>query len=179
MTLEGLVHRLAWLLLVMSMIGSGRMAQAADLPPGIRAYPMGEAPDFSLTDIDGERFHLHQARGKWVFLHFWASWCRPCREEMPTIQKLADAMQGQPLVFVLVNTAESEDDIFSFLGGIDVELNSLRDVDGEVTAQWKPRGLPTTFLIDPQGQVRYQAVGGRDWRLPAYRRFLRNLLSVH
>ncbi len=148
-----------------------------NLPFGIRHYETGEAKNFVLTDIDGEEFSLDQTRGQWVFLHFWASWCGPCREEMPTIQKLAEMMNGQKLRFVLVNMAESEDDIFTFLSGVDVELNSLLDSDGLVTEVWKPRGLPTTFLIDPKGQVRYQAIGGRQWHQAEYIRFLKSLLN--
>ncbi|MDH5258908.1 MAG: hypothetical protein OEX07_12915, partial [Gammaproteobacteria bacterium] len=59
---------------------------------------------------------------------------------------------------------------------INVDLNSLLDIDGQVTEAWKPRGLPTSFLINPEGQVKYQAVGGRDWGKPIYINFLKNLL---
>lgn len=154
--------------------------KTADLRPpfGIRAYDIGRATDFSLPDIDGEIFRLDQTRGKWVFLHFWASWCGPCRKEMPSIQKLADAMKDQPFAIVMVNTAEDEDTIFTFLSAIDVELNSLMDSDGLVTEQWKPRGLPTTFLINPQGEVKYQAIGGRDWAKDEYIKFIRQLLHT-
>ncbi len=147
-----------------------------DVPFGIRHYETGMAKNFELSDIDGEKFSLDQTRGQWVFLHFWATWCGPCREEMPTIQKLTEIMSGEKLHFVLVNMAEEEDDVFTFMSGIDVDINSLLDRDGLVTEIWKPRGLPTTFLIDPQGQVRYQAIGGRDWDQPAYTKFLKALL---
>ena len=147
-------------------------------PFGIRHYDIGQAADFSLQDIDGETFRLSQARGKWVFLHFWASWCGPCRKEMPTIQKLANAMEKEAFEIVMVNTAEDEDTVFTFLGAIDVDLNTLMDADGLVTEQWKPRGLPTTFLINPKGEVKYQAIGGRDWDKPEYVDFLRQLLRA-
>ena len=86
-------------------------------------------------------------------------------------------MQGEKFQIVMVNTAEDEDTIFEFLGSIDVELNSLMDVDGLVTEIWKPRGLPTTFLITPEGEVKYQAIGGREWGEPEYVSFLKKLLS--
>ena len=146
-------------------------------PFGIRVYETGKAPNFTLNDIDGEAFELDSTRGKWVFLHFWASWCGPCREEMPAIQKLSEAIDQDSLPIVMINTAEDEDTIFSFLGEVQVDINSLMDADGQVTEVWKPRGLPTTFLIDPEGYVRYQAIGGRDWHKPEYISFLLNLID--
>ncbi len=146
-------------------------------PFGIRYFDVGVAPDFTLQDIDGENFALKSTRGKWVFLHFWASWCGPCRKEMPVIQQLANNLQHKNFQIVMVNTAEDEDTIFEFLGKIGVELNSLMDKDGQVTEVWKPRGLPTTFLINPKGEVKYQAIGGRDWNRPEYIEFLKKLLS--
>jgi len=148
-----------------------------DLPFGIRHYDIGQAKNFELEDVDGEKFSLDETRGQWVFLHFWASWCGPCRQEMPTIQKLIELMSADKLKFVLVNMAEDEDEIFTFMSTIDIEIDSLLDSDGLVTEAWKPRGLPTTFLINPQGQVKYQAIGGRDWTQPEYIKFLRFLLK--
>jgi len=147
-----------------------------EVPFGIRHYDIGQAKNFTLSDIDGEEFELNSTRGQWVFLHFWASWCGPCREEMPAIQQLADAMQDK-LHIVMVNTAEDEDTIFEFLGTIGVDLSSLMDSDGLVTEDWKPRGLPTSFLIDPQGNVKYQAIGGREWGEPLYTSFIDKLVK--
>ena len=151
---------------------------AIKVPFGIRHYDIGQAQIFSLKDIDGEKFVLEEARGNWIFLHCWASWCGPCREEMPTIQKLADSLKDDNFKIVMINTAEDEDTIFEFLGTIDVEVNTLMDADGQVTEVWKPRGLPTTFLINPRGEVKFQAIGGREWHKPEYINFLRQLLNT-
>ena len=148
------------------------------LPFGIRHYDTGAAQNFLLQDIDGENFELKNTKGHWVFLHFWASWCGPCIEEMPTIQILADDLQGENFQIVMINTAEDEDAIFTFLGELNIELNSLMDADGLVTEVWKPRGLPTTFLINPQGEVKYQAIGGREWNKAEYVNFLKQLLNT-
>lgn len=147
-------------------------------PFGIRHYDIGLAQNFTLEDVEGENFVLEETRGNWIFLHFWASWCGPCREEMPTIQKLADSLKDDRFKIVMINTAEDEDTIFEFLGTIDVEVNTLMDTDGQVTEVWKPRGLPTTFLINPEGEVKYQAIGGREWHKPEYINFLRQLLDA-
>jgi thiol-disulfide isomerase/thioredoxin len=163
------------------MVGASFADEIADTtgsnktPFGIRDYEIGLAPDFTLHDVGGEKFELEETRGRWVFLHFWASWCGPCREEMPAIQKLADALKSEKFQIVMINTAEDEDTIFEFLAAIDVELNSLMDIDGMVTEAWKPRGLPTTFLISPKGQIRYQAIGGRDWGNTEYIDFIKHL----
>ena len=146
-------------------------------PFGIRHFDTGVASDFTLQDIDGETFTLSKTKGHWIFLHFWASWCGPCREEMPMIQRLSENFPNGDFEIVMVNTAEDEDTIFEFLGAINVDLNSLMDADGQVTEVWKPRGLPTTFLINPKGEVKYQAIGGREWDNPAYILFIRQLIS--
>ncbi|VAW54206.1 hypothetical protein MNBD_GAMMA06-1280 [hydrothermal vent metagenome] len=148
------------------------------VPFGIRNYDIGLAKNFTLNDIDGEKFEFSSTKGHWVFLHFWASWCGPCRKEMPAVQKLADAMKGKNFQIVMINTAEDEDTIFEFLSAINIELNSLMDVDGLVTEVWKPRGLPTTFLINPKGEVKYQAIGGRDWEKPEYVDFINKLIKT-
>jgi len=149
----------------------------SNVPFGIRHYDIGSAQNFALNDVDGEKYELNHSKGNWVFLHFWASWCGPCREEMPAIQQLADKMKGEKFQIIMINTAEDEDTVFEFLASINVELNSLLDVDGQVTEVWEPRGLPTSFLINPEGKVKYQAIGGREWGSPVYISFLKNILK--
>ena len=95
---------------------------------------------------------------------------------MPNIQKLLK-LQKQHLAFMIINTAESEDTVFAFLGGIAPDLQSLLDRDGLVTEAWQPRGLPATYLVDPEGIIRYQALGGRPWHESAYIDFLTNLIG--
>jgi thiol-disulfide isomerase/thioredoxin len=175
------IFRLLIVSLTFIIADSALANKAADeikVPFGIRNYDIGSAQNFTLNDIDDEKFELDDSRGQWVFLHFWASWCGPCREEMPTLQTLADTLQDEKFQIVMVNTAEDEDTIFEFLAAIDVELNSLMDIDGLVTEAWKPRGLPTTFLISPQGEVKYQAIGGREWSKPEYIGFIKKLISL-
>ncbi len=167
------------LLLALQIFAAASFAGPLEPPKGIRHFEPGTAPGFTLTDIDGEPITLESTRGKWVFLHFWASWCGPCREEMPAIQKMTETFANEKFEIVLVNTAENEDTIFSFLGEIGMQMNSLMDTDGLVTEKYKPRGLPTTILIDPEGNVQYQAIGGREWYRPEYVDFLRDLVNNH
>ena len=156
---------------------------AADiaLPQGLINLSVKPAADLVLKDMDGKTFNLKEHKGHWVFVHFWATWCGPCRREMPTIQKLAetitaDAKLSGKLEIVLVNTAEDDDRVFSFLGIVAPDLNPLMDYDGLVTEHWQPRGIPSSFFIDPQGQQRFLALGGRNWTEPQYLDFIKQLL---
>ncbi len=150
---------------------------ANELPRGLISLDNSLAKDFTITDYDGEKYQLKSSKGKWVFLHFWASWCGPCRKEMPIIYKLQKQLAGKPVDIILINTAEDEDTIFSFLGTVAPDLHSYMDKDGELTELWAPRGLPTTFFIDPQGRKRYLALGGRAWDEPLYQGFINKLLE--
>jgi len=175
-----MINKIATVLLILPLLIASHDIHGGESksPFGLRVYETGTAPNFKLNNTEGETFELDSTRGQWVFLHFWASWCGPCREEMPTIQGLSEKISDKDLKIVMINTAEDEDTIFTFLAGISIDIDTLMDVDGQVTEIWKPRGLPTTFLIDPNGKVRYQAIGGRNWDKPVYIKFLKSLLQT-
>jgi len=151
-------------------------AAAGDLaaPRGVMTLQGQAAPALRLADSEGRPADLADLRGRWVFVHFWASWCGPCRREMPTIQRLTATLDDRWRV-LLVNTAEGDDEVFAFLSTVAPDLATLMDRDGAVTAAWQPRGLPSTFLVDPAGRLRYLALGGRPWDTPPYAAFLREL----
>jgi len=151
--------------------------QEPSLPKGLLKLTAYPAPATHLSDIDGISFSLEQYKGHWVFVHFWASWCGPCRKEMPAIQRMWKSMKSSGLKIALINTAEDEDTVFSFLSAHAPEIRALMDSDGQVTEKWQPRGLPSTYLIGPKGQVHYQAIGGRPWDNMTYHTFLQNLLK--
>ncbi len=153
------------------------VANATELPRGIITLDNQLADDFRISNDAGEQYQLKQSRGKWVMVHFWASWCGPCRREMPILYRLQQQLSNHPIDIILINTAEDEDTIFSFLGTVAPDIQSFMDKDGELTEKWAPRGLPTTFFIDPQGYRRYLALGGRDWHKPPYQKFINKLLD--
>jgi thiol-disulfide isomerase/thioredoxin len=165
------------ILILFSISPSIPLAQTAetDLPKGVIKITSRSATAFSLNDIDGNTYHYNPASGHWSFVHFWASWCGPCRKEIPTLQTLTARMKNKSLDIIIINTAETEDTVFSFLGGVAPDLNSLLDTDGEVTEQWQPRGLPSTYLVDPLGNLRYVVLGGQPWNKPEYFNFLLSL----
>lgn len=164
-------------LLYILLLCAALAVQATELPPGVMVMDGRPAPALMLENLDGEPWDIRKQRGHWLFVHFWATWCSPCRREMPTIQQLAETLQDDRLEFVMVNTAETEDAVFSFLGIVAPDLVPLLDTDGLVTAEWEPRGLPATFLVDPEGRIRYLALGGREWHTPPYMDFLRRIIQ--
>ncbi|MGD2138658.1 MAG: TlpA disulfide reductase family protein [Gammaproteobacteria bacterium] len=149
--------------------------QAGELPQGVMPVAGKPAPPLQLDNLDGESYDLENSQGRWRFVHFWASWCGPCRKEMPSIDRMTRLLEDTDIEFVLVNTAETEDSVFTFLGVVAPDLVPLLDNDGLVTEAWQPRGLPATYLVNPDGLIRYQALGGRDWEQPPYLEFLRGL----
>lgn len=142
----------------------------APLPLGVLPAESLPAPPLKLLDLDGNPFELKT--GQWAMIHFWASWCPPCRKEMPSLQNLAEKLDTKKMQLVLVNTAESEVAAFTYLSAIAPDLNTLMDKDGSVTNSWQPRGLPASFIVDPSGRIRYTTFGGLDWNKPEYLEFL-------
>jgi thiol-disulfide isomerase/thioredoxin len=132
------------------------------------------APPLVLRD-QGNTIDLRDFRGQWVMVHFWASWCGPCRMELPTLQAVQHAVDSKQLKLLMVNTAESEENIFIFLSSVAPDLESYRDVDGSITEYWQPRGLPASFFVDPDGKMRYLALGGRPWNEKRYLDFVKGL----
>ena len=174
-TLQYLMTARLLSVLVVGMLLTASCTASETLPQGVMRVDGLAAPDLKLDNIDGEAYDLATTGGHWRFVHFWASWCGPCRREMPSIERMISLLEDSDLEFVVVNTAETEDAVFSFLGIVAPDLLPLMDSDGLVTQVWQPRGLPSTFLVDPFGKIQYQALGGREWDKPAYIEFLRGL----
>jgi len=125
-----------------------------------------QAPDFALRDIEGNILRLSDLRGKVVIVNFWATWCPPCRAEMPSMQRAWETLEEEGIVLLGVNVGEDEDTIFLFTANYPVEFPLLLDQDSAVIGAWPVRGLPTTFVVDPQGRLVYRAIGGREWDDP-------------
>lgn len=173
------MNRLICYCLIMLLAASapGLAAGQKALPGGILELDAYAAPDTALDDLDGVSYALQNDRGSVVFVHFWASWCGPCVVEMPAIQRMWDELGKEGLKLVLINTAEDEETVFSFLAAHAPDIRPLMDRNGQITEAWSPRGLPATYLVDRHGQVRYQALGGRPWDEPVYLDFLRQLIN--
>ena len=134
------------------------------------------APEFSLKDTEGETHRLSDYRGKAVILNFWATWCPPCREEMPSMQRAWEEVKDQGIIFLAIDIGEDEDTVFTFTADYPVDFPLLLDQSSSVIEQWPVMGLPTTFVIDPRGRIVYRAIGGREWDSPALLDRVRALL---
>ncbi len=125
-----------------------------------------QAPDFTLQDIDGNIHRLADYRGKALIVNFWATWCPPCRAEMPSMERAWKKERSNGIVILAINVGEDEDTIFQFTADYPVTFPLLMDQDSEVVGPWGVRGLPTTYVVDPAGRIVYRAIGGREWDDP-------------
>lgn len=121
------------------------------------------APDFNLKGEDGNWYKLSDMRGKVVVINFWATWCPPCRYEMPALERLWKKVKDKNIVILGINVGEDADTIFEFTGTYPMSFPIPMDIDGKVIEQYPIKGLPTTYVIDPQGMVTHRAVGSREW----------------
>ena len=121
------------------------------------------AADFSLPDMDGEQHKLSDFRGKTVIVNFWATWCPPCRAELPSMNRAWAKIKDDNVVMIAINVGEDEDTIFSFMGDYPIDFLMLMDQNSQVTESWPVKGLPTTYVIDPKGRLYYRVIGSREW----------------
>jgi len=121
------------------------------------------AYNFNVKDIDGTQYRLSDYRGKVVVLNFWATWCPPCREEMPSMNRAHKKLSNDDVVILAINVGENEDTIFEFTGNYPVDFPLLMDQGGDVIKRYPVMGLPTTYIISPEGMVTHRTVGGREW----------------
>ncbi|HXH02088.1 MAG TPA: TlpA disulfide reductase family protein [Candidatus Competibacteraceae bacterium] len=123
-----------------------------------------EAPDFTLLDVEGRPVRLREFRGKLVFLNFWATWCPPCRLEMPSVQRLYQTFNETAFAMLAVSIdRQGVEAVKPFMDELHLTFPALLDQKSEVARQYGLRGLPTTYLIDQDGRLIGAAVGGRDW----------------
>jgi thiol-disulfide isomerase/thioredoxin len=131
--------------------------------PALAPWGGGPAPGLALKDLDGRAHDLAAYRGKVVLVNFWATWCEPCRQEMPSIQRLSEKLAGKPFVVLAVNVDEPEARVRNFLNDTRFDLPVLLDANKLVTRQWGARLLPVTFIVGPDGRLRYRLLGETDW----------------
>ncbi len=153
-----MLRHLGWLLLPMLTLAMPA-AVAAEFREMGRAAP----PPLVLKDSKGASHGLAAYKGKVVLVNFWATWCPPCRDEMPSMQRLKERMDGRPFVMLGVNSGETLDELNEFLELVKVDFPILLDPESAATRQWKVFGLPTSFLVDREGKVRYALTGPAEW----------------
>ncbi len=129
----------------------------------LKVWSGGRTPPLMLTGLDGRRHDLAAYRGQVVLVNFWATWCEPCRDEMPSIQRLKGRLAGKPFTVLAVNLDEPESRIRNFLSKMPLDFPILVDQEKAATKTWKVRTLPASFIIGRDGRIRYSLRGELDW----------------
>ena len=124
------------------------------------------APDFDTVDLDGEIWTLSKLRGQVVFLNFWATWCPPCREEMPSMERLNAKMPADKFEMLALYNKDDPTKVKDFVTKLGLTMPILDDHKDIIGARYGLTGLPETFIIDKQGVIREKFIGPSEWDSP-------------
>ncbi len=152
------------LLVALAIVAAAARAEA--LLTAVEGTP--PAPEFALPDLDGRTVRLADLRGKVVVINFWATWCAPCREEMPSMHRLWQQLRANSFELAAINVGETPEQVRSFLSALDhpIGFPIVLDEEGTTVRDFSVKGFPTTFVIDKSGRLVFEAVGRRDWESP-------------
>ncbi len=142
----------------------------------LKPWTGGPAPALELPGVDGRLYRLADYRGSAVLVNFWATWCEPCREEMPSMERLRAAMEGKRFVLLAVNVGESARTARAFGEKLQLHFPLLLDRDTKAARSWSARVLPASFVLGPDGAIRYSHFGAIDWSRDDVRQAIEALL---
>lgn len=135
------------------------------------------APDFTLKDLSGKNVRLEELRGKVILLTFWASWCSPCRIELPHFQALQKKLGRDKIVVLAVSADKQLDDVKGFAKQLKLNIPLFFDEDLAVNQRYRIKAMPTTFIIDSHGVIQHIHQGFKEDVLPVYEQELKELLK--
>lgn len=135
-----------------------------------------KAPEFTLKDLSGNQVSLSSFKGNTVLLNFWATWCPPCKDEMPSVEKLHQRMKQRGLIVLAVSVDTSRAKVQEFVKEHPVSFSVLHDATLSVSRSYKVFSLPITFIIDKRGVIVEKHFGHRDWSKPEMVRSIEALL---
>jgi cytochrome c biogenesis protein CcmG/thiol:disulfide interchange protein DsbE len=136
------------------------------------------APDFTFPDLDGSQVSLSDFTDKVVLVNIWATWCPPCREEMPSMQKLYERFKGQDLEILAVSIdAKGREAVAPFMQEMNLTFPALLDREEKIRSLYRITGVPESFIIDRNGILVQRVIGPRDWAAPRVFGFFENLLQ--
>jgi thiol-disulfide isomerase/thioredoxin len=150
-----------WMTTIRPLLLLSLLLSACDAPRGGGVQVGKEAPAYAAETLDGEREALSRLRGRPVLLNVWATWCHPCRQEVPALEQLHRAYgpRGLQVIGVSIDQGDQEQGIREFMQEYSASYPIWLDPDGVVTAVFSTMGVPSTFLIGPQGEVLWKHVG--------------------
>ena len=138
------------------------------------------APNFTLPGLDGNMVSLADYKGKVVLLNIWATWCPPCVEEMPSMEKLHQELKGENFEILAVSLDESgAKAVIPFMKKHQLSFPALTDPKGTIKGLYQTTGVPETVIIDKDGITVEKVIGPRDWAAPGAIRFFRNLIQTN
>ena len=136
------------------------------------------APDFMLQDASGNTWKLSSLKGKVVFVNFWATWCKPCREEIPSMEALNKAMSGQPFQMLSFVVNDDLDMANSFARRLGATFPVLANPSSELSEAYMITGVPETFLVDANGILRHKFIGPYNWDTLEMRNLVQELFNT-
>lgn len=140
-------------------------------------FAKGEkAPEFSLSDLDGNTVRLADFNGTPVLIHFWATWCTQCVEEMSILNSFANVIQDVKILAVSEDEGGT-DAVLNFLGAVKPSFTILLDSEGRVADKYKSYKIPETYLLDKEGKVLHRFVGAVSWDNPQIAQFIKKTIS--
>lgn len=125
-----------------------------------------QAPEFKLEDLQGGSHSLAEHRGKVLIVNFWATYCKPCLKEMPSLQRAWEQLRDEDIEVLAIDVGEPRDWILEFKGIEAFRFPILLDEERVVAGEFGVKGIPTTFIVDPAGRIVIKAVGGFEWDSP-------------
>lgn len=133
--------------------------------------PPSELPAFNIQDIDGNTINLQSFKGKKVFVNLWATWCMPCRREMPSIEQLAQAVDTSKVAFVMISLDNTFDRAIRFKQMQKLNLPIYYPVEN-LPSLFNVRGIPTTFIFNENGKLTHRTDGSDDYNTAKYKKLL-------
>jgi len=153
--MDKLARAILPIILVLALLLAGCSAGSEPLV----AHPGEPAPDFQLQSLDGESVSLSELQGSPVMLNFWATWCGPCRSEMPYLQQIYEEWSEKGLILLAIDIGESHAEVRQFMQSNNLSLPVLLDIREVVTREYNITGIPTTFFIDKDGMIQEKIIG--------------------
>ena len=166
-------------LVLVLLMGIGMMVMLQTKDGAQALLEKGDAaPDFTLPDLDGKMVRLSDQKGKVVFLNIWATWCPPCVEEMPSMEKLHQALKDEDFQILAVSIdKQGAEAVRPFMKQHKLNFTALVDKEETTKSAYQTTGVPETFIIDRDGIIIEKVIGPRNWASPEAIEYFRNLLQ--
>jgi len=175
-------HKIIYLIIILVLLlfvgvsfGEDSFSELGFIRPKIRV----EAPSFTLKDLDGISRKLQEFKGKFIFLNFWATWCHPCRDEMPEMKKLWRKFKNKDFVIIAIAVDKNIQTVSKFCKTYDITFPVLLDLEGKVRKKYEVTVLPMTYIIGKDGKITGRIIGSRKWGSDTVETFINSILKLY